>query len=748
MHHLILQRLRSLFFFLFFFQVIHVYAEFDGFQPPLIFDTGTSPIGIAVGDFSGELDLAVANFLGDNVSILLGNGDGTFQSQNTYSAGVGTFGIALGDFTGNGILDLAVTNEGDNTVSVLLGNGDGTFQPQQTYATGLNPVGIAVGNFAGGPILDLAVTNSSDTDNTVSIFLGNGDGTFQPQVTYATGEEPMGIAVGDFNGDGFLDLAIVNFGGSNVGIHLGNGDGTFQPQLKFPTGGSEPVGIVVGDFNGNNILDLAITNSGENTIGILLGKGDGTFHPAVTYPTGNDPFGIAVGDFTNNGILDLAITNTSDNTMGIFLGNGDGTFQSQLTFSAGSEPRGIALGDFNGDGKLDVAVTNSNDNNVSIFLQKLSTTTTLSVSPNPSDVGQTVTLTATVAPAIATGTVTFFDGANSLGTACLLNGVATFSTNSLAIGTHSITATYSGDVHFAGSTSSIVTLIVQKISTTTTLFVCPNPSFFGQTVSLIVTVAPTTATGTVTFFDGVNVLGTASLSSGTATFSTNSLVVGTHFLKASYSGDANFVGSTSSVISLVIQQIATTTTLCVFPNPSSLGQTVALTASVFPVAATGTVTFFDGVNVLGTASLSGGTATFSTNSLVIGTHSITAIYSGNVNFTGSTSAEVSLVVNAVIFPPTHLRGVQKRKKNEKCVEYVNIISWRAPEEGNCPVAYKIYRDASLSKPIAFVSARKPLEFKDHNRKKNKVYSYFIVSIDQNGTASDPATIVIKPNHCH
>ena len=139
-------------------------------------------------------------------------------------------GIAVGDFTGDGHIDLAVANSGSNTMSVLLGNGDGTFQSQVTYPVGQAPQAVAAGDFTGDGHLDLAVTNSGD--NTVSVLLGNGDGTFRPQVTYPVGQAPQALVAGDFTGDGHLDLAVANSGSNTVSMLLGRGDGTFAPRIR------------------------------------------------------------------------------------------------------------------------------------------------------------------------------------------------------------------------------------------------------------------------------------------------------------------------------------------------------------------------------------------------------------------------------------------------------------------------------------------------------------------------------------
>jgi uncharacterized protein (DUF2141 family) len=333
------------------------------FQQPvsLNYHTGSAPRFAAVADFNGDgkPDMAVSHEDGTgNISIMLGNGDGTFQPPLTYAAGSGASMVTVGDFNGDGKPDLAVAHlccEAGGNVSILLGNGDGTFQPQVTYPAGSYPIALAIGDFNGDGKLDLAVAVGLG----VSILLGNGDGTFQGQVTYPAGAGPASVAVGDFNGDGKLDLAVISFG---VAILLGNGDGTFQPPQFFPPAVG-PFSVTVGDFNGDGKLDLAVALYDDNVaVAILLGNGDGTFQPAVGYaPTtlGSSDF-VAIADLDGDGKQDLAIAVGGTGSILVLLGNGDGTFQHPIGFSTDYNAVGIAVGDFNLDGKPDLAVgTNS-----------------------------------------------------------------------------------------------------------------------------------------------------------------------------------------------------------------------------------------------------------------------------------------------------------------------------------------------------------------------------------------------------
>ena len=222
----------------------------------------------------------MANAGSNNVSVFLGKGDGTFQTAVEYSAASSPTSVAVGDFNGDGKLDLAAANQVSNNVSILLGRGDGTFQTAAEYGTATSPTSVAVGDFNGDGRLDLAVANNGSSNfrtGSVSILLGNGDGTFQTHVEYGALSNSSSVIVGDFNGDGKLDLAVANrnAGGedlNNLSLFLGNGDGTFQPQVDYAAG-TNPSSVVVGDYDGDGRLDLAITDHASSKISVLLQPG-------------------------------------------------------------------------------------------------------------------------------------------------------------------------------------------------------------------------------------------------------------------------------------------------------------------------------------------------------------------------------------------------------------------------------------------------------------------------------------------
>jgi len=342
------------------------------FSAQQTFPSGSGPISIATADLNrdGKADLVVANFHSNNVSVLLGNGNGTFQAQQTFATGTNAFSVVVADVNRDGKPDLVVANEASGNVSILLGNGDGTFKPQQTFATGAGSDSVTVADLNGDGKLDLVVANCNS--NTLSVLLGNGDGTFKPEQTFATGNYPFSVAISDVNGDGKSDLVVANAHANNVGVLLGNGDGTFQAQQTFATG-ANPDPVTVADVNGDGKPDLILANDTlSGSVSVLLGNGNGTFQAQQTFATGTRPFSVVVSDLNGDGRPDLLVANygtpqQAGYTVSVLLGNGDGTFQSQQTFATGTRPDSVAVADLNEDGRPDILVANFSSGTIGVL---------------------------------------------------------------------------------------------------------------------------------------------------------------------------------------------------------------------------------------------------------------------------------------------------------------------------------------------------------------------------------------------
>jgi hypothetical protein len=634
----------------------------------------SGPGSVVIGDVNGDGKPDLVLLETPYAEVRLGNGDGTFRDGATY-LNWGTTSVTLADVNGDGKLDMLIGLCGqggtcgsgiDGGVGVLLGNGDGTFKPAVNYDSGgSEALSVAVADVNGDGKPDLVVSNSYFSD-TVGVLFGNGDGTFQPVVTYSSGGSfPVSVAIADVNGDGKPDILVANSSSCDtctddgvVGVLLNNGDGTFQPAVTYSSGGTgrnlnnTGPSLVVADLNDDGKLDVAVT--AVSSIGVLLGNGDGTFKPAVNYTLGGDEVALATGDVDGDGKPDLIEANLDLNNVGVLLGNGDGTFQAAMTFDyGGAFTLGLAFEDVNGDGRRDVVVTNYGGAGsfVSVLLNATGgtkpTTTTTTSTPNPSNYLQPVTLTANVTATSGKpkGVVIFRDGQTALGSASLVDGNASFSLTSLSPGTRSITALYEGSGAFEPGASAIVTQSVGTAITTTAVTSSRNPVPIGARLTYTATVTtpyPGGTSGLMTFQDnGVTV------ATGGYSYRTSYATTGIHSIIAIFTGDANNAGSTSPPLTQGVagrsQTVVTTS-----GSPSHVGQTVTFTAmvtSVYGAIPDGdSVTFYDGSNAIGAGVTRGGAAIFSTSSLTAKTHVIKAVYSGDLTFEPS-SGKIKQVVD-------------------------------------------------------------------------------------------------------
>jgi hypothetical protein len=560
--------------------------------------------------------------------------------------------------------------------------GPGTPTGTVTFIDNGTTIGTATLNGAGQAVLTTATLTAAGSPHTITAAY-SGDSTFSPSagttvqlvtpgttteslvtsqspsvfgqpVTFTATVSPNAPSVVTPTGsvtfmDGATTIATVTLNSA--------GQATLSTSTLSVSGSSHTITATYLDSSGNYAPSTAtVTQSvspASTSTAITSSQNPSSFGQPVTFTatvTANPPSGA-----TPAGSVTFTIDGSTVGTVALSA-SGTATFTTSTLSISGSPHTIVAtyLGNSNFAGSL--ATTSQT------VVQ--GTTTTITSSKNPSNVGDPVTFTATVTGSggTPTGTVTFKDGATTLATVPLSGATATFATSSLTAGSHSITATYSGDANFGTSASPTLTQVVNQpglTATTTTLVSSANPSNVGQPVTFTATVAPTsgagTPTGTVTFTDGATSLGTGTLSGGQATFTTSSLSAGNHTITASYGSDANFSASTSPVLTQVVNQgAATTTTLASSVNPSNVGQAVTFTAAVTSSAGTptGTVSFKDGATVIGTATLSTGAAVFITSSLTLGTHTITASYSGTTGFAASISPALTQTVQV---PPDSVR---------------------------------------------------------------------------------------------
>lgn len=623
---------------------------------------GTSPLFGVVADLNGdgEDDVAVANACqtdfqqacSGNVVVFPGTGKGTFLGTfGLPFGGTGGTALATADLNHDGMSDLVAANMckplndcSAGNLAVMLARPDGSFAEAVTYdLDGLEPFEVTLGDFNGDGKLDAAVINFCGgqlecSHGVIDVLLGNGDGSFQPVVTYPSGGNfARSLVAGDFNGDGKLDLAVAQctaeigcFGTEgDVGVLLGNGDGTFQAAVNYSSGDPSALAVITADFNGDGKPDLAVANAncsaGEfevscstGSVGVLLGNGDGTFQTAVRYSTIDlQAFSIVAGDFNHDGKVDLAVGNKNCedispcgtvSSVAVLLGKGDGTFQTAVTyatadlwvgFGASERPDALAAADLNGDGNPDLFLSNRN-----VLLGNGDGTFQAAQSYNPA---------------------------------------------AREPGGSAVVADFNGDGRPDAATGEFFLVrVLLNISegfghaTSTALTSSKNPANLHQTVTFTAQVSstsPGTPGGTLTFSDNGHALDSETLSNGQAAFSTNSLDAGVHSITASYGGDSTFLPSTSTVLQQVIRS-ATHINLTSSQNPSKRNQPVTFTAVVIADSGgppDGAVTFKDFSTVLGKVQLEGGQAAITVTLHRKGPHLIHAIYSGSTVFRHSSA---------------------------------------------------------------------------------------------------------------
>ena len=721
-------------------------AVLPGIQLRPTLPGGAIPSAVATGDFNrdGHMDFVVANGATNDLWIYLGNGDGTFQIPHIIplTKGLSPVGLAAVDLRGKGVLDLIVAEYDTATIGVLPGNGDGTFGSPITSTLPFGTQGdqLATGDFNGDGKKDLVTTNGA-------ILLGDGAGHFT-----ATGSRiavsASGVVVGDWNKDGHPDIAFITTGalGGIVTVYVGNGDGTFAQGNSYATIGGVTF-LSASDLDGDGNLDIYVGEANSGDYGpdllsggasqALMGNGDGTFAGAQAYPNGTNggstrssvqPFAIAsfhgtgyqdvlmqtdtgIEMLTNNGkgsftlsqvlpgstpaamaTADIDGDGKNDAVFGegssgsfdiaVALGNGDGTFETKITTAVPALPNRLVVGDFNGDGKPDIVMTSGSS--VYLLLNQghgtLGGPTLLNTEANP--------VTAIVAAdlrnngkldLVLTEATVFSPTAPGAVGVLLGNGNGTFLTEVHTGLNYMPLAVAVSDMNKDGKLDLIVASSDQG-EANTNLYVLPGngDGTFGTAISTALTYPYVTGL-TVADFDSdgnQDVLITTccgATSTSIASGSGNGAFSGVGSLSLAASSNAaaaadvngdgkpdlliNSNSAGSDLIVLLSQASTATTTATITSLTASAtsvtsGSSVTFTATVAPAsgsgAPTGTITFVDGTTTLGTGTVTSGVATFTTSTLANGSHSITAVYSGDTNFATSTSTALSITITAAV----------------------------------------------------------------------------------------------------
>lgn len=337
--------------------------------------TAEYPRSVAIGDLNndGWADMVSANYTPDSISVFLNNGDGTFADKADYTTANQPISVAIGDVNNDGWDDIAVANDLPTTgyVSVFLNDGDGTFDTARAdYACDDASQSIAISDLNNDGWTDIATANWNAT---VSVLLNDGDGTFGTNTDYSTGvtDSTRSVAVGDVNNDGYPDLAAANYANDSVSVFRNDEDGTFDGISRADyTTANQPISVAIGDLDNNGWADIATAD--DNTPGyvsVFLDNADGTFAAKADYPVENAPQSITVGDFNGDGWDDLATVNWGA-TASVVMNDGDGTFADDSIYSTDAEPLCVAAGDLNNDGWDDLAVADSNTWEVSTLLNE------------------------------------------------------------------------------------------------------------------------------------------------------------------------------------------------------------------------------------------------------------------------------------------------------------------------------------------------------------------------------------------
>ena len=543
-------------------------------------------------------------------------------NPSTYGSGV-LLRAAVTPATATGTLTF---KDGATTIgSATLGHGSGSLTTSALSAGTHSMTAVYAGNvnYAGGTSNTLSQTVAKAASTTVLVSSLN-PSTFGSGVTLTATVSPASATGTLTFKDGATTISSVT---------LGHGSGSMTASA-LAVGSHSLTAVYGGNSNFNTSTSAVVSQAVNSPTGLSSSTtltsslNPSTFGSGVTLRVAVTPSS-ATGSvaFLDHGVTLAVVT----------LGHGSGSYTTSALPARSHDLTAM----YGGNGTY----LSSTSNTLTQVVNQAGSTTILASSLNPSTFGSGVWLTASVTPSTATGTVSFKEGATTLGVVTLGHGSGRLLISTPTAGSHPLTAVYAGNVNFLTSTSPVLTQTVTRAASTTTLTSSLNPTTFGSGVTLRAAVSPATATGTVTFQDGSTTIGTTTLGHGSGSVTVSTLSAGSHSLTAVYAGNVNYAASTSNTVTQIVNRAATAVGLVSGTNPSAAGVTVTFTATTISTA-TGAVTFLDGLVTLGSATLSSGTASYGLSSLAVGSHAVTAVYGGNVNYLSGTSAVLTQVVTA------------------------------------------------------------------------------------------------------
>ena len=349
-----------------------VFTVFPSFTPAFALVPDSSPAALEMADLNGDgkLDIATANRLGNDVSVFLNAGNGSFLPRRDYATSPEPSSLAIADVDGDGKPDLVAAGRGNGigAVSVLVNSGDGVFRAKREYLTGATPASVAVGDVDGDRAPDLAVAMVDEDvsrSGAITVLKNDGDGAFVPGRTFLLGADPASVAMGDLNGDRIADLATANTFDGTVSVLLNDGGGRFPTQRDYATGDWAP-SVSIGDLNADGDADL-VAGHFDRFVSVFLNRGNGSFFAPREYQTGRFTNDIAIGDVNGDDAPDLATANYQSDTVSVLANWGTGSFVAKRDYGTAIDPWSLAIGDLNGDGKPELVVASESADQISVL---------------------------------------------------------------------------------------------------------------------------------------------------------------------------------------------------------------------------------------------------------------------------------------------------------------------------------------------------------------------------------------------